>query len=764
LSGDSEIVALGASGISRLQILKSTGSLSVVVAGIMTYLTFNVLPGAIHNLKDLKANQAVLFQSLRTQIKPRVFEEIIPKKVLYVEEIDRANNRWRNIFLADLSDNPDNPRIMTAESGYLLQGQNTDSTGEGSDQVELHAENGSLHQLGDPQDDKSGDRSDKGRKGEKRDSPGNQGKRKSDQEAPQNQPKYSDEKFGAMDIGLVVPQEREAESLLPTTDQESVAEMPWTKLIDYRPSAANYRIWLAEVHERLAFPAACLVFALLAVAFGISHVRTGRSFGLMLGLAITIAYYLLALSGKHNGVAGKVPVWLGIWEANIVLAVLGLAVLWFQRQPGWDPLSMLSSLQHIMRRKKEKAKARERSKESRNAAGAELDGPPGLLSKSKLKPGGDRSARKVLRRRFNGHRLIDGLVLSELTRFFIFILAGFSTLFLIITLFQLLDSITRNNIEASVVTNYLLFLIPYIVNYMAPMAALVAVMVTFGLLEKTSQVIVLKASGISIYRLAGPAIIASLFLSGLVFLNQDYVLPFTNRRQDNLYHMIRSGQRPAQTFYQTDHKWIFGGDSRIYNYSHFNPIDDSFARLTVLSLAKDPFAINDRIFAKRAHWDNATQTWVLENGWERRFQGDHHELQTFRERRITVPEGPEYFKREAKESSMMTLEELRQQIKTLARSGFDVLDLKIDLYSKIALPAACIVMMFVGLPFAFSVGKKGALYGVTIGIAIGLAYTGMQGLFQQMGRYEVLPPLLAAWGPNIMFAAGGIYLFLTSRT
>ncbi|HYL99614.1 MAG TPA: LptF/LptG family permease, partial [Blastocatellia bacterium] len=176
------------------------------------------------------------------------------------------------------------------------------------------------------------------------------------------------------------------------------------------------------------------------------------------------------------------------------------------------------------------------------------------------------------------------------------------------------------------------------------------------------------------------------------------------------------------------------------------------------------FAIADRIFAKRAHWDNATRSWVLQNGWERTFQGNRRELQTFQEKRVTVPEGPDYFKRESKESSMMTLAELRQQINTLARSGFDVLDLKIDLYEKIALPATCLIMIFVGLPFAFSVGKKGALHGVTIGIAIGLAYWGMLHLFEQMGRYEVLPPLLAAWGPNMMFGAAGLYLFLTSRT
>jgi len=356
------------------------------------------------------------------------------------------------------------------------------------------------------------------------------------------------------------------------------------------------------------------------------------------------------------------------------------------------------------------------------------------------------------------------MVLSGLTRFFLFILGGFSALFLIITVFQLLDQITRHNIESMIVANYLFFLTPFIINYMTPMAILVSVMVTFGLLEKSSQIVVLKASGISIYRLAAPAMLCSVLLSGAVFLNQDYILPFTNRRQDNLLHLIRSGQEPPQTSFQTDHKWIFGADSRVYNYEHFSPKENGFARLRILEFTREPFAISRHIFAQKAEWDSGTESWVLQDGWERKFEGDQQTFEAFDERRMKLPERPDYFKKDSRESQMMTLAELGRHINDLARSGFDVLDLRIDLHRKIAFPATCVVMMIVGLPFAFSVGKRGALYGVTIGIAIGLFYWGLLGLFEQMGRYEVLPPLLAAWGPNLMFGAGGVYLFLTSRT
>jgi LPS export ABC transporter permease LptG len=656
---------------------------------------------------------------------------------------------------------------LIATSGSLHEGGESRAP-----ELELHQ--GSIHQLSEESLEKSKAQTDKP----------SSDKAGQDKKKAQTLQNYTVNRYQDLTIELPFSEETEVEAIGIRQDQQpAVAEMSWNSLMRHVPSEAEYRTWQAEIQERVAFPAACLVFAMLGVGFGISNVRTGRSFGLILGLGITIVYYLLALGGKHWAISGQVPPWLGIWMANIVLGAVGAVVLWIQRRPGSDALSALASLRHRLRPLAptepvapepmleggggSPAATAEVSSSPRGGRGRRFGLPWGMPS--------DRSG--TLDRRTQGGKvqsragansfqplLIDRLVLSDLVRFFFFILAGFSILFIIITLFQLLDQITRNKIEPIVVVNYLVFLMPMILNYMAPIAALVTVMITFGILEKTSQLVVLKASGLSIYRLAVPALLCSLLLSAFVFVNQDYVLPFTQRRQDNLYHLIRSGQEPAQTFFQMDHKWIFGGDSRIYNYAHFNPIENVFARLTVLSLSRDPFAIKSRLFARTAKWDGQAEAWVLTDGWERYFDGDKSVLETFKKRQVALPERPQYFTKESLESSMMTLAELRRHIQDLSRSGFDVLDLKIDLYRKIAFPLTCLVMLIVGLPFAFSVGKRGALYGVTIGIAIGLVYWGLLELFVQMGRYELLPPLVAAWGPNMMFGTGGLYLFLTSRT
>ncbi len=746
LSGDSEIVAMGASGISRLRMLMPVIALAVVVSAAMLHITFNLLPRSVHQLTNLKANQSLIFQGLNAEIKPRVFEESIPQKVLYIEDIDRARNIWHNVFLVDLGDDPSEMKIVTASSGSLRQGER-------SEMPELYLEHGTWHQTSTNKSSAQDQADSNGARpvADNQDStPSDKDKKKS-----RNQGPYASGSFGEMTLGIEVSNENKNDATGIDQEPSQVEEMQWGQLINYTPPESDRLEWRAEMHKRLALPTACLVFALLGVGFGISNVRTGRSFGLLLGLAFTICYYLLALSGQHAAVSGKLPVWLGVWLANITLAALGVAVILLQRRPGSDPMSLLRNLRHLW-------PSRQSQIVSTKEATSEQP------ENQNQKPAANNRPQVIARRRVSVSRipqLLDKLVLADLARFFFYILAGFSALFIIITLFQLLDYITRNRIDWSVVINYLVFLLPMIVNYVTPLAALVAVMITFGLLQKTSQVVALKASGQSIYRLAAPALLASIVLSGVVFFNQDYILPFTNRRQNNLRYLIRKGQEPPQTFYQTTNQWLFGIDSRIFNYAYFDPSNNNFARINVLDLSKDPFEIKRRIFARRASWDNAEQQWVLENGWERKFEGERLiSFEAFKERRISLAERPEYFKKDSRGATSMTLTELRRKIADLQQSGFDVLDLRIALQNKMAFPLACLVMVIVALPFSFSVGKRGALYGVAIGMAIGLLYWGLLSLFEQMGRYEMLPPMLAAWGPNMLFGAGGLYLLLTSRT
>ena len=108
--------------------------------------------------------------------------------------------------------------------------------------------------------------------------------------------------------------------------------------------------------------------------------------------------------------------------------------------------------------------------------------------------------------------------------------------------------------------------------------------------------------------------------------------------------------------------------------------------------------------------------------------------------------------------------ELREHIATLEALGLDVVALQVKLHGKVAFPFVCLVMTLLGIPFAFVVARRGALYGIGLSIFIAIVYWATLHIFDALGANAVLPPMLAAWAPNLAFGAAGLYLMLTLET
>jgi lipopolysaccharide export LptBFGC system permease protein LptF len=112
----------------------------------------------------------------------------------------------------------------------------------------------------------------------------------------------------------------------------------------------------------------------------------------------------------------------------------------------------------------------------------------------------------------------------------------------------------------------------------------------------------------------------------------------------------------------------------------------------------------------------------------------------------------------------MTYSELQRHVRDLRSSGFNVVPLLVDLQRKLAFPLVTIIMTLIAVPFGASTGRYGALYGIGLAIALAMLYWMLVSAFAAMGSGGLLPPTLAAWAPNLLFAAGAAYLLLTVRT
>ena len=701
LAADSEITAMRASGMGVWTFLRVT-SIFVVAAWLLALVNSVYLaPRSLAALGQLQDNLKSSQASFEVQ--PRVFYEGFPKTVLYVQDVKTVPGGalWKGVFLADLTD-PAAPRISLAREGLLVS--------QGPDILDLHLTNGSTHETD-----------------------------------PKNPDQYQISTFQTTDIPIRIPPAQSSQEHEPTSLGEiNVADL----LRIARTGDPVTRRWhLIEYHRRLALPTACIVLALVGIPLGLSSKKGGKSSGFVLTILLVFLYYSLSLIGVSFARQGRLSPAAGVWLADLAFFAGGVFLLW---QSERRPLELAGIRSWFKASKSAVMKALPMNGESPRLPLREMFTPPPRRW-------------RLFNLRFP--TILDDYVLRDFTFYLALIAGAFITLLLVFTLFELLSDIMRNQISPLVVGEYLLNVTPYFLYYpIAPLSMLLAVLVTFGLLQRSNEITAIKATGISLYRVIVPVLIASTLLAGALFLSDQFYLPYTNKRQDALRNHIKG--KPAQTYLRPDRKWIFGQHSDIYYYQLFDPDRDVFGGVTVFQFDPHTFQITHRITAARAHWSDSMGRWVYEQGWERSLNGPaienyrRFDAATFPE----LAEAPAYFKKEVKQSSEMSYDELRRYIHDLQQSGFDVVRLRVQLQKKIAYPLITLVMAILAIPFALSAGKRSALAGVATAIGIGVVYWTISGLFEAMGNLSQLPPALAAWSPDLVFGFIGGYLILRLPT
>lgn len=716
LASDSEITAMRASGMGALSFVRIVSIVALIAFALGLFNSLYLAPRAAAGLirlgDSLKTSQASF------EVQPRVFYENFRNYVLYIQDVQPAAGAalWHHVFVADLTQ-PATPHITTAERAIVVSG--TPGTDD-AQTIRLHLIDGGQHET-----------------------------------SAANPNQYNIITFASTDIPIET--EAPTDTHLGRVDTPILA-LPLTELWQRSTQsgipanlARSYRI---EFHKRFSYPFACLVLMLVGVPLGLSSKRGGKSTGFVLTILLVFIYYFLSSVGVAFAKNGKVSPFLGVWGANLIFTGAGILLL-YQMSRGRIVLGMFSSLGSSLRKLYGRFAARGETESVAN--GRRLDAATVL-----------RRFRRTFRIQFP--LLLDDYVMREYATNFALILASFSALSIIFTFFEIIGDIFRNRTPLFTVGDYLLNLIPFMLYNITPLCALVAVLVTFGALSRSSEITAMKATGVSLYRIITPVLIVTLLISAGLFAFDEVYLPTANRRQEALLSVIKN--KPAQTFLRPDRKWISGqttasGEpSRIFYYQFFDADRNVFANLSVFEFQPNTFVLQRRIFAASARWDSRVNRWVFDDGWQRTFAGETvasyqpFTVATFPE----IREQPGYFKKENIPSQEMSYSELSRYISDLKQSGFDTTRLSVQLNRKIAYPLITLVMAILAIPFSLSMGKRGSLTGIATAIGLAIAYWVVAGLFEAMGNVNTLPPILAAWSPDLLFGIAGSYLMLRVPT
>jgi len=759
LSAESELVALRASGVSYRRVLMPVLVLAGLCWGLSSFLMLYVEPHARHRQRRLYSEQ-LYSADLRREIKARVFFEEVPGLLLYADEVYQKGDFLRHVFLHQ-KDQEGREVVTVARRAQIEYDPH-------SGVAEFLLEGGTNHTIS-PEEPESYQISHFDR---------------------QRFVHGPDESF-KMRLSILSrpsPKNYAEQSLGELADSEAQAGK-----IDHAPTRVRVVGAIAVVvQERFALPFACMAFALIGLPLGIANRRGGKASGFSLSIGIAILYWFLFSFGQNLVREGRLSPYVGMWVANLLLAGLGLLLLYLREQSeGLDfrvlvPGFLSRSIQRMMRA----LRPGRRSPAAR--------GPAGVVGGSDQDLGEEFESRRlrflplllaavivVIGSIFITPFLMVGLALMALIsmfsttldrhvlRRFLAVLAGclaaFFTLFLVYEFIQLLDDLVQRNQPATLALTYVAYRVPFVLSQILPMSCLMACLLTFGIMSRFNEVTAVKASGTSIYRLAMPVLVTTLALSIVAYVNYDYIVPYANQKALQTKDTIRG--RSPRSYQPTDQRWVFGGGGRLYNFTHYVPPPfpvlpsaggGIFQGFSIYFLDPASFEVTARIYARKATFESGH--WVLREGWSREFHESGESFERFVEKSFDIPEGPGFFVREWKTPEQMTFSELRRLVRELQHRGYDAQELQVDLYSKTSFPLVPLTLVIIGLPFCFRMGRRGSLYGVGVAILVAALYFLTFSATSALGGAGLMPAFLASWAPNILFAGTGAYLLLRTMT
>lgn len=280
LSGDNEITAMKASGLSLYQLIPPVLIFSLLAFGATNFLSLYALP------QTNQASRALLTELASTKanaaVKEQVFNDNFEGLVLYVERVLPKTFHWENVFISD-DRNPADVNTIIAREGLILSDPRKLT-------VTLRLRNGAIHRLGDKPD------------------------------------AYQRIDFETYDLRLDLKTQMKGK----TNDGKHPADMSLTELSrSVRAGRGDIKAQRVKMHEKFSIPFACLVFAIIGIPLGLQarSSRTGKSMGFAWSIGVLLVYYLLTTAGTSLAERGIVVLEIGMWAANGAFLVLSLCLL-----------------------------------------------------------------------------------------------------------------------------------------------------------------------------------------------------------------------------------------------------------------------------------------------------------------------------------------------------------------------------------------------------------------------------------------------------
>jgi len=334
-------------------------------------------------------------------------------------------------------------------------------------------------------------------------------------------------------------------------------------------------------------------------------------------------------------------------------------------------------------------------------------------------------------------------------------------MYIIIDVFGHLDEILRNKVGFDILWRYYYMLMPIIFVQIAPVVLLLATVYVFSDMNKHNEITAMKSSGVNVASIIKPFLLVGICVSLVVMLVNELIVPnamvVTTKTKQTHIESIKGKQKEIIL----KDVALYGQDNNLFYIKEFDILKRKLTEIIIL----EHDAYNNllrKVIAKAGRWQQGK--WVFSNCTVYNLDKDGELIgkpDTHEQKIMEFKETPKDFYRGQFQAELMNYSQLSEYVKKFYRVDKRIARrLAVDLYYKTSFPFISFIVVLLGVGFGLSSRKGGALWGIGASISISFIYYGVMAICLALGKGGWLAPVLAAWGPNILFSIVGIVLLV----
>jgi len=356
-------------------------------------------------------------------------------------------------------------------------------------------------------------------------------------------------------------------------------------------------------------------------------------------------------------------------------------------------------------------------------------------------------------------KILDRYILKQFVFNLFFCFLAFSVLFIVVDLIEKIDKFIDRDVSYAIIFKFYLYSIPHIFVWSLPVAILLASMFSFGQMAHYNEITVIKASGISLYRIMLAPLVASMIISIFSFYLSETIVPLSNRIRLDLKRVYLERRKPSIQQHRNNIYLRSGMDTRIV-IGYFDGSQNTAHKVTVQKIQDN--SILERYDAEKMVWEE--NNWFLKNGTARIFESNGEVLNQFKKiKREDFTFNPEDLIKVQKRPEELNFQELMEFVHKLRTTGGEVNKWLVELHLKIAFPFANFIIVLFGIPLASNKRRSGAAVSFALSFLICFIYIGFIQVGKAIGYQGLLPPMLAAWISNLVFGVLALVLLIRVR-